>query len=52
MALPGALCATLPAATGITSKSLRALMTGLLAAPAPRPDDLRPAAAPPDRMKT
>lgn len=33
MALAGALCATLLAATGITSKSLRALMTGLLAAP-------------------
>jgi hypothetical protein len=33
MALAGALCATLPAATGITNKSLRALMTGLLAAP-------------------
>ena len=32
MALAGALCATLLAATGITSK-LRALMTGLLAAP-------------------
>jgi hypothetical protein len=30
MALAGALCATLLAATGITSKSLRALMTGLL----------------------
>jgi len=33
MALAGALCATLLAATGITNKSLRALMTGLLAAP-------------------
>ncbi len=33
MALAGALCATLPAATGITNKSLRALMTGLLHAP-------------------
>jgi len=33
MALAGALCATLLAAAGITSKSLRALMTGLLAAP-------------------
>jgi hypothetical protein len=33
MALAGALCATLLAATGITSKSLRALMTGLLAVP-------------------
>jgi hypothetical protein len=33
MALAGALCATLLAATGITSKSLRALMTGLLHAP-------------------
>jgi hypothetical protein len=32
-ALAGALCTTLLAATGITSKSLRALMTGLLAAP-------------------
>src|SRR5712691_11055955 len=32
-ALAGALCATLLAATGITSKSLRALMTGLLHAP-------------------
>src|SRR6185437_4122186 len=32
-ALAGALCATLLAATGITNKSLRALMTGLLAAP-------------------
>jgi predicted MarR family transcription regulator len=33
MALAGALCQTLLAATGITSKSLRALMTGLLHAP-------------------
>jgi hypothetical protein len=33
MALAGALCTTLLAATGITSKSLRALMTGLLHAP-------------------
>ena len=33
MALAGALCATLLAATGITNKSLRALMTGLLGAP-------------------
>src|SRR5438034_3056012 len=33
MALAGALCATLLAATGITNKSLRALMTGMLAAP-------------------
>jgi hypothetical protein len=33
MALTGALCATLLAATGITNKSLRALMTGLLHAP-------------------
>jgi hypothetical protein len=33
MALAGALCATLLAATGITNKSLRALMTGLLHAP-------------------
>jgi len=33
MALAGALCATLLIATGITNKSLRALMTGLLAAP-------------------
>jgi hypothetical protein len=32
-ALAGALCATLLAATGITNKSLRALMTGLLHAP-------------------
>jgi hypothetical protein len=32
-ALAGALCTTLLAATGITSKSLRALMTGLLHAP-------------------
>jgi hypothetical protein len=32
MALAGALCSTLLAATGITNKSLRALMTGLLAA--------------------
>ncbi len=32
-ALAGALCSTLLAATGITNKSLRALMTGLLAAP-------------------
>jgi len=30
MALAGALCNTLLAATGITNKSLRALMTGLL----------------------
>src|ERR1700678_2186067 len=33
MALGGTLCNTLLAATGITNKSLRALMTGLLAAP-------------------
>ena len=33
MALAGALCSTLLAATGITNKSLRALMTGLLAVP-------------------
>jgi hypothetical protein len=33
MALAGALCATLLAAAGITNKSLRALMTGLLHAP-------------------
>ncbi len=33
MALAGALCSTRPAASGITSKSLRALMTGLLHAP-------------------
>jgi hypothetical protein len=33
MALAGALCATLLSATGITNKSLRALMTGLLHAP-------------------
>jgi len=33
MALAGALCTTLLAATGITNKSLRALMTGLLYAP-------------------
>ena len=33
MALAGALCATLLAAAGITSKSLRALMTGLPATP-------------------
>ena len=33
MALAGALCATLLAVTGITNKSLRALMTGLLHAP-------------------
>ena len=33
VALAGALCATLLAATDITSKSLRALMTGLLATP-------------------
>jgi len=33
MALAGALCATLLAATGITNKSLRALMTGLLHTP-------------------
>jgi len=33
MALAGALCTTLLAATGITSKSLRVLMTGLLHAP-------------------
>src|SRR5215468_8372176 len=32
-ALAGALCATMLAATGITNKSLRALMTGLLHAP-------------------
>ncbi len=35
MALAGALTTTLLAATGITSKSLRALMTGLLHAPYP-----------------
>jgi hypothetical protein len=33
MALAGALCSTLLAASGITNKSLRALMTGLIAAP-------------------
>jgi hypothetical protein len=33
MTLAGALCTTLLAATGITNKSLRALMTGLLHAP-------------------
>ncbi len=33
LALAGALCTTLLAATGITNKSLRALMTGLLHAP-------------------
>ena len=33
MALTGALCATTHAVTGITNKSLRALMTGLLHAP-------------------
>ena len=33
MALAGTLCNTLLTATGITNKSLRALMTGLLAAP-------------------
>jgi predicted MarR family transcription regulator len=33
MALAGALCTTLLAAAGITNKSLRALMTGLLHAP-------------------
>jgi hypothetical protein len=33
MALAGALCATLLTATGITNKSLRALITGLLHAP-------------------
>ena len=33
MALTGALCATLHAVTGITNKSLRALMTGLLDVP-------------------
>jgi len=30
MALAGALCHTLPAATGVTNKHLRALITGLL----------------------
>jgi hypothetical protein len=34
MALTGALCTTLLAATGITNKSLRPLMTGLLHSPA------------------
>ena len=49
-ALASALCQTLLAATGITNKSLRALMTGLPARPLhPRPDDLRPAAPPPRR---
>ena len=33
MALAGALCTTLLAATGITNQSLRALMTGLLHTP-------------------
>ncbi len=33
MAMAGALCSTLLAASGITSKSLRALMTGLLGGP-------------------
>jgi hypothetical protein len=32
-ALAGALCVTLPAVTGITNRSLRALMTGLLGTP-------------------
>jgi hypothetical protein len=32
-ALAGALCLTVPAVTGITNKSLRALMTGLLGEP-------------------
>ena len=32
-ALAGALCVTLCAVTGITNRSLRALMTGLLGAP-------------------
>ena len=38
-ALAGALCVTVGAVTGITNKSLRALMTGLLGAPTrwPRP---------------
>jgi hypothetical protein len=49
-ALAGALCTTLLAASGITNKSLRALMTGLLHTPLhPRPDDLRPAPPPPDQ---
>ena len=50
MALAGALCTTLLAAAGITNKSLRALMTGLLHAPytpGQMTYDLR--LAPPDR---
>jgi hypothetical protein len=42
MALAGALCQTLLAATGFTNKHLRVLMTGLLGGATRRPDDLRP----------
>ena len=49
-ALAGALCVSLHAVTGITNKSLRALMTGLLGEPLPHePGQLRPHPAPPQR---
>ena len=46
-ALAGALCVTLCAVTGITNRSLRALMTGLLGAPYtwPRPPTTWPGCA-------
>ena len=49
-ALAGALCVTLCAVTGITNRSLRALMTGLLGAPYTHdPGLLRPGPAAPQR---
>ena len=49
-ALAGALCVTLCAVTGITNRSLRALMTGLLGAPyIDDPGLLRPGPAAPQR---
>jgi hypothetical protein len=48
MALTGALCQTLLAATGFTNKNLRVLIAGLLGSDWPlRADDLRPASAAP-----
>ena len=46
-ALAGALCVTVCAVTGITDRSLRALMTGLPGAPTPWPGQLRPGPAAP-----
>jgi hypothetical protein len=49
MALAGAICNTLLTAAGITNKSLRALMTGLLNTPYTPGHELRPATATPRR---